>query len=219
MPGAVKRSYDNSRREAQARETRRRILDAAKGLFIEYGYPATTLDEIAQAADTSLPTLYRVFSSKRVLLKTVLDVSFGGDDQPVAFQDRPEVRAARAESDPMAMVRVFARIGREFMERSSGIMYVLATAAQVDADAGELLESIRRQRYTGQSRIVDAIAKLGALDPGLEVADAVDMAYVALSPDVHRVLTVERGWTADQYERWLVRSLGQLIRRDLLATE
>lgn len=218
MAAAVKRSYDNSRRDAQARATRLRILETAKGLFIERGYPATTLEEIAHAANASLPTLYRVFSSKRALLKAVLDVSFGGDDQPIAFGDRPEVQAARRESDPLALVRAFARIGRDFMERSSAIMYVLATAAQVDPDAARLLEDIRRQRHTGQSRIVDALCDLDALDPDLELSDAIDMTYAALSPDVHRILTVERGCTADQYEQWLVRSLRALLRTELVAT-
>lgn len=218
MTGAVKRPYDNTRRLAQAQATRRRIVDTAKRLFIERGYSAATLEEIAQASDTSLPTLYRLFSSKRTLLKTVLDVAFGGDDQPIAFGDRPEVRAARTQSDPVALVRAFARIGREFMERSSPIMHIVATAAQVDPDAAQLLDDMRQQRHAGQSRIVDALSNLGALDPDLKIADAVDITYVALSPDVHRILTVERGWTADQYEQWLVRSLSQLLRRELVAT-
>jgi AcrR family transcriptional regulator len=212
MGGPVKRRYDNSRRQAQARATRLHILEAAKALFIEHGYPATTLEAIADAADTSLPTLYRLFSSKRALLKGVLDISFGGDDQPIAFGDRPEVQAALAQTDPEALIRNFARIGRDFMQRSSAIMYVLATAAQVDAGAAQLMEEIRRQRHTGQSRIVAALAGRGALDPSLEFSEAVDITYVTLSPDVHRILTVERGWTADQYEQWLVRALGVLLR-------
>ena len=215
MARAVKRPYDNTRRQAQVRATRLRIIEAAKALFIEHGYPATTLEAIAGAADTSLPTLYRLFSSKRSLLKAVLDVSFGGDDQPVAFGERPEVRAARDEPDPVALVRAFARIGRAFMARSSAIMHVLATAAQVDSDAAQLMEQIRRQRRTGQSRIVAALSARGALDPELEFSEAVDITYVALSPDVHRILTVECGWTAEQYEQWLVRSLRALLRREL----
>jgi AcrR family transcriptional regulator len=218
MARAVKRSYDNTRRQAQVRATRLRIIEAARALFIEHGYPATTLGAIAAAADTSLPTLYRLFSSKRALLKTVLDVSFGGDDQPIAFGDRFDVQAARAQSDPAALVRAFARIGRDFMERSSAIMHVLATAAQVDPDAGQLMEEIRRQRHAGQSRIAGALSALEALDPDLEFSNAVDMTYLSLSPDVHRILTVERGWTADQYEQWLIRSLGLLLRPELRAT-
>lgn len=215
MAGPVKRPYDNSRRQAQARATRLRILEAAKALFIERGYPAATLEAIADAADTSLPTLYRLFSSKRALLKAVLDISFGGDDQPIAFGERPEVQAARAEADPVTLIRAFARIGRDFMVRSSAIMHVLATAAQVDSDAAQLMEQIRRQRRTGQSRIVTALSARDALDPELEFSAAVDITYVAMSPDVHRILTVECGWTAEQYEQWLVRSLRALLRREL----
>ncbi len=211
MARTVKRPYDNTRRQAQVRATRLRIIEAAKALFIEHGYPATTLEAIAGAADTSLPTLYRLFSSKRALLKAVLDVSFGGDDRPIAFGDRPEVRAARAEPDSVALIRAFARIGCDFMQRSSAIMHVLATAAQVDPDAAQLLEEIRRQRYVGQSRIVAALSDRGALDPELQFSDAADIAYTVLSPDVHRILTVERGWPADRYERWIARSLATLL--------
>jgi hypothetical protein len=134
-----------------------------------------------------------------------------GDDQPIAFADRPAVRAARAETDPAAMLNAFARIAREFMERSSAIQHVLATAAQVDAEAAGLLAEIRRQRHTGQSRIVTALQARDALDPGLDTSQAADMVYALLSPDVHRILTIERGWDADRYERWIARSLSSLL--------
>jgi AcrR family transcriptional regulator len=218
MAPPVKRPYDNSRRQAQVRANRLRIIEAARALFIAHGYPATTLEAIADAADTSLPTLYRLFSSKPALLKAVLDVSFGGDDQPVAFGDRPEVQAARSEPDPRALIAAFARICRDFMERSSAIMRVLATAAAVDPDAAQLMEEIRRQRHTGQSRIVAALSARDALDPGLELSEAADIAYAALSPEVHHILTVERGWTAQQYEQWLVRALSALLRPEPATT-
>jgi hypothetical protein len=47
----------------------------------------------------------------------------------------------------------------------------------------------------------------GALDPGLDKTEAADIVYAVLSPDVHRILTVERRWPADRYERWIARSL------------
>ena len=214
MTDAVKRRYDNSRRQAQARATRLRVIEAAKRIFIEHGYPATTIETISEAAEVPLPTVYRLFGSKRALLTAVLNTSFGGDDQPIAFGDRPAVRAARAETDAAKMVNAFARIARELMERSSDIQHVLATAAQVDADAAELLAEIRRQRHTGQSRIVAALDSRGALDPGLDQTEAADIIYALLSPEVHRILTVERGWPADRYERWVARSLATLLPAD-----
>jgi AcrR family transcriptional regulator len=211
MTEAVKRRYDNSRRQAQVRATRLRVIEAAKRIFIERGYPATTIEAIADVSEVPLPTLYRLFGSKRALLAAVLDTSLGGDDQPIEFGDRPVVRAARAETDPAKMVQAFARIAREFMERSSAIQHVLATAAQVDADAAELLTEIRRQRHTGQSRIVAALDATGGLDPDLDQAEAADIVYALMSPEVHRILTVERGWPADRYERWIARSLSTLL--------
>ena len=215
MADPVKRRYDNSRRQAQVRATRLKVIEAAKRLFTEHGYPATTIEAIAEAADTPLPTLYRLFGSKRALLAAVLDTSFGGDDRPIAFGDRPAASAALAEPDPATMVNAFARIGRELMDRASAIQHVLATAAQVHPEAADLLAEIRRQRYTGQSRIVAALEARGALDPDLDAAEAADIVYAVMSPDVHWILTVERGWPADRYERWVARSLGALLRTTL----
>ena len=211
MTGTVKRHYDNSRRQAQARATRLTVIHAATRLFTDHGYPATTLETIAGTAGVPLPTVYRLFGSKPALLTAVLDTSLGGDDQPIAVGDRPADRAARAETDPAQMVTAFARITRELMDRSSALLHVLATAAHVDPDAAALLTETRRQRHAGQSRIITALHARGALDPALSTAEAADIIYALLSPDVHRILTTERGWPADRYEHWIARSLTTLL--------
>jgi len=212
MAKSVKRTYDNSRRLAQVRETRLAVIEAAKSMFVEHGYPSTTIEAIADAAGVPLPTVYRLFGSKRALLTAVIDTAFGGDDEPVAFGDRPAVRAALAESDPRELVNAFAHIARELMDRASAIQHVLATAAHVDSDAAELLDEIRRQRRTGQQRIVAALSKLDALDPELSRAEATDIVYASMSPEVHRLLTVERRWSGERYEEWIKRSLGSILR-------
>ncbi len=212
MAQGVARRYDNSRREANVRATRLRMIEAAKELFVEQGYPATTIESIAEASDTSLPTLYRLFRNKRVLLKAVLDTSFVGDDQPVAFGDRPEVQAALSAADPEALIDAFAVICRQVKDRSCEIYHVLSTAAIVDDDAAELLTEIRRQAHTGRSRIVAALRAMDALDPNLSKREAEDIVYTCLSFEVARILTVERGWSAEQYEAWISRSLRGLLR-------
>ena len=75
------------------------------------------------------------------------------------------------------------------------------------------MQEIRRQRHTGQSRIVTALDAIGALDPSLDKAETADMVYTLLSPEVHWILTIERGWPADRYERWIARSLAALMPR------
>jgi AcrR family transcriptional regulator len=211
MAKPVKRPYDNTRRLAQVRATRLSVIEAAKALFIEQGYPGTTLEAVADAAEVPLPSLYRLFGSKRALLTAVLETAFVGDDEPVAFVDRPAVQAALSEPDPSELLGAFAAIAENFMERSSDILHVLATAAQVDDEAGELLAEIRRQRHTGQSRIVAALVERGALDPAIDPAEAADFVYLLWSPDAHRILTVERGWTPEQYETWLAHAMRRTL--------
>lgn len=55
---------------AKGERTRERILEAALTLFVEKGYEATTLREIAAAADCSLGLAYRYFASKERLVLT-----------------------------------------------------------------------------------------------------------------------------------------------------
>ena len=214
MSAPVKRPYDNSRRLAQARATRLKVIETAKDLFIKNGYPATTLESVADAADVPLPSLYRLFKSKRSLLSAVLDTSFGGDDQPLAFVDRKVVQAALVEPDPRRLLEAFAGIATELLERSAAIQLVLASAAHVDPEVADLWADIRRQRYTGQSRIVAALVDRGALDPDLEASEAADIVYLLMSPDTYRILTLERGWKPARFEQWLASSLcGMLLRQ------
>ena len=56
----VKRVYESPLRKAQAAATRRAIIDAASGLFIERGYVATSIEAIAEAAGVSRQAAYRV---------------------------------------------------------------------------------------------------------------------------------------------------------------
>lgn len=52
-------------------DKRRRILDAALGVFAERGYHGTAVPEVAQAAKVSTGTLYHYFESKELLVNEV----------------------------------------------------------------------------------------------------------------------------------------------------
>jgi AcrR family transcriptional regulator len=212
MAGDVKtRPYDNSRRQARVRATRQEVLTAARDLFLERGYPPTTVEAIAEASDTPVATVYRLFGSKRAILSAVLDVAFGGDDEPIAFGDRPAVRDAFAQADANALIDGFARIGRELQERAAAIQHVLAGAAAVDAEAAEQLVITRQQRLTGQSRVAAELARRNALASGLTEAEAADLIYVFMSPEVYRILNAERGWSPKRYEVWLATTLRRAL--------
>ena len=96
----AKRPYDASRRQEQARATRRAVVDAASRLFVRKGYAGTSADEIAAKAGVCRATVFAV-GGKGDLLKLAYDFAVGGDDEEIRLVERPrsrEVRAATADS-------------------------------------------------------------------------------------------------------------------------
>ena len=68
-----RRAYRSTLRAAQAAATRERILEAGRAALAERGYAGTSMDEVADAAGVSLPTVYAVIGNiKKQLLRAVL---------------------------------------------------------------------------------------------------------------------------------------------------
>ena len=62
-----------SRRDEYAEQTRQAVVDAARSLFAERGYFATTVNEIAEASRVSPGTVYQQCGGKQGLLRTLMD--------------------------------------------------------------------------------------------------------------------------------------------------
>ena len=197
------RTYEGAARQARTRRTRAAVVEAAQSLFAERGYAATTIEAISGRSDTPQATVYRLFSSKLGILKAVLDVSVGGDDQAVAMADRPRVRALVSDDDAKNQLAGFAALLREIMGRVGSVHRILADAARSDQDAASLLTEMARQRQEGQRRIARSLARSGALRPGIRERDAADIIHALASPEVYGLLVSDRGWSGERYEKWL----------------
>lgn len=193
--------------QARTRLARAAVIDAARTLFLERGYGATTIEAISASSDVPPATVYRLFSSKRGILKAILDVSIAGDDEPVAVSDRPQVQAAVADADPRGQVAGFVATAADINARSAPVYRILVGAASSDPDAAALLEELNQQRRSGQGQLARALARRGALRTDLRQRDAVDIIYTLMSPEVYRLLVVDRRWTPQRYQRWLTETL------------
>jgi AcrR family transcriptional regulator len=180
------------------------VVEAARVLFVERGYAATTIEAISARSDTPQATVYRLFASKLGILKAVLDVSIAGDDDAVAVADRPQVQALLADREPKNKLAGFAAMLRELMARTAPVHRILADAARSGEDAAALLAEIARQRQAGQHRIARSLARSSALRPGLRERDAADIIHALASPEVYGLLVFDRGWTGERYEKWLL---------------
>jgi TetR/AcrR family transcriptional regulator, regulator of autoinduction and epiphytic fitness len=193
--------------QARTRLARRAVVDAARTLFLERGYGATTIEAISELSDVPPATVYRLFSSKRGILKALLDVSIVGDDEAVAMADRPPVRALLADRDARNQLAGFVGIAAQINSRAAATYRILVSAAASDPDAAALLDELTRQRQEGQGRIARSLARARALRPKLRERDAADIIHALLSPEVYGLLVVDRGWTARRYEEWLTQTL------------
>jgi AcrR family transcriptional regulator len=199
--------------QARTRLARRAVIDAARTLFVERGYGATTIEAISSASDVPQATVYRLFASKIGILKALLDVSIGGDDEPVAVAERPHVRAALEAPRPEETVARLAAVSVAINSRTSPIYRVLLSAASADTEAAGLLDELTRQRQDGQGSVANALARAKALRSGLRAQDAADVIHALASPELYRLLVIDRGWSQPRYEQWLAESLrGQLLR-------
>jgi AcrR family transcriptional regulator len=199
----TQRRSEGAVRQARTRRTRAAVVDAARTLFLERGYAATTIEAISGLSDTPQATVYRLFSSKLGILKAVLDVSVVGDDHAVAMLDRPQVRALVSDEDPKEQLAGFAALLSQVMARAAPVHRILADAARSDEDAASLLAQIGRQRREGQRRIARSLARSNALRPGVRERDAADVIYALASPEVYGLLVFDRGWRAERYEKWV----------------
>jgi AcrR family transcriptional regulator len=202
--------------QARTRLARKAVIDAAKALFLERGYAATTMEAISVASGVPSATVYRLFSSKLRLLQALFNSvlhegAVTSDGSPATAPDHPRLAALLTEEDPRAQVAVFASIAREVLSGGVQVYPILVTAAGSDPQAAGLLAAYTRTREQGQRHLARALAARGTLRPGLSEQDADDIVHALASPEAYRLLVIDRGWSAQRYEGWLARALGSQL--------
>ena len=104
-----RRGYASPARTEQARQTRKRVIEAATWLFVQQGYATTTMRAIADAADVSVPTVELLFGTKAQLLHVVIDVAVAGDDEPVPVLNRAWAAEADRRATSLTSSRLWPR--------------------------------------------------------------------------------------------------------------
>ncbi len=91
-------------RQRKRQQTRERLTQAAMALFLEHGFEATTLDDIAAAADISRRNFFHYFASKEDVVFAWQEESTAALITAVAARPANESMLAAAENAILAMV-------------------------------------------------------------------------------------------------------------------
>jgi AcrR family transcriptional regulator len=201
MTKAVKRRYTSTRRDEQARETRLRIIRAARELFVTRGYGRATLAEIARAAGVATETVYAAFGNKATLLRQTWYVGFRGDEEDVPLFDRAEMQAILDEPDLATRVRRHATFVTATNRRTGPLTAVLEGAAANEPAAAEMLAEFGARRLDVTTKYAKAAAVTGRL--AVSQAECRDVLFATMDGMLWRRLVVDRGWSDERYADWL----------------
>ena len=200
---AEKRPYDARRRRERAEEersaTRRKVVEAARKLFLEQGYVATTMSAISREAGVAMQSVYSAGKSKADLLHLVVDLAVAGDHDDVMLVERPDYQAVATETNAERQVEIVSQLIASTLERLAPVWIAYREAAAVDANAAANLDAAHRRRHETFGSMVRHIPET-RLRQSWE--DTIDTAWAIGSIDVFLLLQ-SRGWDATRYARWL----------------
>lgn len=213
MTEDVKPSNRPARGRRQAARTESQVLAAATRLFLERGYTATTVEDIAAAADVGARTVYVRFASKAALFKRVVDVAIVGDTAPVAVLARDWMELALSAPTRAERIAASAATTRQILERTGPLFAVAQQAAAVEPLIEGYWQEGRQGLRASQRAVWTRMAEDGLLDPTLDVDWIVDTSSVLASPETYLLITRMLGWDLERYEQWLVEAMTGLADR------
>ncbi|WP_405738376.1 TetR/AcrR family transcriptional regulator [Streptomyces sp. NBC_01525] len=179
------------RRERKKAATRQKIADAALRLFLERGYDAVGIRDVAAEADVAVTTLFSHFAAKEALVfeqdqdverRLTQAVTGRAPHEPLLPALRREIRALvrHCTSDAAAPVRRMVEGSpalREY-EESMRLRHAESLATALAADPG-LSRSVTACRALARF-VIDAYAlALGAADPETAVDEVFRMIEAA----------------------------------------
>lgn len=109
-----------------AESTVKRILEAAKALFMSAGYDGVNLDQVAQRAGVARQTVYNRFGSKEAVFRSVVERHWTS----FQFGDAAGLPRAESRDDPRAALHRFATALVGFVAETEQIAFTRLVVAE-----------------------------------------------------------------------------------------
>jgi AcrR family transcriptional regulator len=182
-------------RQRQALETRRAIARAARSLFAERGYAATSIEVVAEEAGVAARTVYAIFGTKKAILGAICEewLMEAGVMETVA--------EGLAEPDLRRRLALVAHSSRRQWESERGVRAMLEGAAASEAEVARMVASWKSDRARSlRALVVGCEADLRA---GIDGDRAGAIIRALTSAEIYSELVSGEGWTPADYEGWL----------------
>lgn len=211
-PVKTTRTYDATKRRAQAERTRAAVLDAALARFLTDGYAGTTIESIAADATVSVATIYKRYGGKTGLVRTLCERALAGEG-PVPAEARSDHLQA-TERDPRRIIEGWGHLVAEVAPRVAPILLVLRDAAATETDAAVLARELDENRLTRMTHNATALLRTGRLRPQLTEHDVSDILWLYSAPELYELLVRRRHWTHQQLARFVTDAMTNALLLD-----
>lgn len=196
-----------NRREQQAAETRRLIVDAARRLFASRGYGATSIAQIAAEAGVAVPTIYASVGTKLRLLELL--------NERIDEEAGVAELAARLQrcSDPPELLALQVELSCNINKRTGDLVAALRSAATVEPQMAEPYATGIRRHRAGMQATAERLHELGALRRQLSVTEAAALLDLHLAPDAWTALINGHHLDWDAAQQLVLAALRRLLLR------
>jgi AcrR family transcriptional regulator len=211
VKASPRRRYASAVRAEQATATRRAVLRAARELFTEQGYAATSIAAIAARAGVAVDTVYAAAGRKPALLRELVETSLSGTDQAVPAEQREYVARIRDAGPAREKIAIYASAVAAIGVRMAPVQRALAEAAITDAECAALRSEISARRAANMRLFAADLRATGELRSDLGDDEVADIVWSMNSAEYRALLVGERGWTAERFGTWLTDAWTRLL--------
>jgi AcrR family transcriptional regulator len=200
------------RRATRRAETEARLVEAATALFVERGYTATTLADVADRAGLAARTVYLRFATKAELLRRCIDHAIVGDDAPVPLAERDSMAATMTASTLDGRIRQMAAVTARLMDRTGALLDVARQAAATEPDIAAAAQAGRDDTRRALHEFWRRAGADGLLPAGADLDWLRETATLLAQADTWLLLRATTDWDPGDYERWLADTWLRLVR-------
>lgn len=204
--------YVSPLREAQAAQTRLRVLDAAVAVFGERGYSGASMARIAKEAGVSSETV-KQHGPKAALLIAAFGHAFTRaiDDTPLHLRDDLQVLRDLPDEEFLDAWMVFVADG---YARAARLWPRVLEAAASDPDVGARLALLQANRRSDMESVITLLRERGMCRSSRDDGELASMISFLISPEGYTQLVDEGGMSLEAYREWIVRAVKRLILDD-----
>ena len=198
-------------RAARKAETEERLVRAATELFVERGYAATTLADVAERARLAPRTVYLRFATKAELLQRCISVAIAGDTAPTPIAERDWMTRTNTAPTLDERLHLMASITAMLMSRAGPLLGVAQQAAATEPAIAAAAQAGREDTKRTLGEFWRRLGGDGLLPPGADVDWLTDTATLLAHAETYLLLAATSGWDIETYQTWLETTWGRLV--------